>query len=675
MWFRIALSIFDGDRVALNEGIVKVMSSNIESNNANAPDGANAGLRAIDILKARDRESAKQAIAAKIGDEVVDLNKIVPEGTHVESITPASGDEALEVYRHSSAHLLAAAVLELFPGTKLGIGPALLNDPKGGFYYDFEREERFTPDDLEKIEKKMRDLVKRNLPYERKEIPKEEALKLFEGMGEGLKCELVADKGGNTVSVYTLGPHFIDFCLGPHVPSTSKIKAFKLLSLAGAYWLGDNQRPQMQRIYGTSFFTQEELDAFLKQREEAAKRDHRKLGKELDLFSIQEDFGQGLVLWHPKGGVIRKEIEDFMRAELIKHGYGMVFTPHIARRHLWEISGHEQTYADSMFAPMQLEDQEYRIKPMNCPFHIGIYRSQQRSYRDLPLRYAEFGTCYRGELSGTLMGLMRVRSFTQDDAHLFCTRENVEQEIIDCVGFAEMVYRTFGFENYKIELSVRDPNDKSKYFGADEDWEKAEAALAEALNRKNLPFARIEGEAAFYGPKIDIKVVDAIGRLWQLTTVQLDFNLPERFSLEYIGEDGQAHRPIMIHRALLGSMERFFGILIEHYEGKFPVWLSPVQAIVLPITDRQLDYAKQIRDDLRRQGYRVDADLRSEKIGAKIRNAQLARIPFMLVVGDREMEEGKVAVRNRVDGDTGAVTVDEFAKHLKQLVDQRSLGL
>ncbi|HZS46724.1 MAG TPA: threonine--tRNA ligase [Blastocatellia bacterium] len=648
------------------------MSSNIEPNNASQ---SADGLRAIDVLKSQDRDAAKQAIAAKVDGEIVDLSRPVPKGAHVEAITPGSGDEALEVYRHSSAHLLAAAVLELFPGTKLGIGPALLNDPKGGFFYDFEREERFTPEDLEKIEKKMRDLVKRNLPYERKEIPKAEALQIFDKMGEELKCELIADKGGDTVSCYTLGPHFVDFCLGPHVPSTSKIKAFKLLSLAGAYWLGDNQRPQMQRIYGTSFFSQEELDAFLKQREEAAKRDHRKLGKELDLFSIQEDFGQGLVLWHPKGGVIRKEIEDYLRTELTKHGYGLVFTPHIARRHLWTISGHEENYADSMFSPMKLEDQEYRIKPMNCPFHIGIYRSQQRSYRDLPLRYGEFGTCYRGELSGTLMGLMRVRAFTQDDAHLFCTPETVEQEIIDCVDFAESVYRTFGFENYKIELSVRDPNNKSKYMGRDEDWERAEASLVTALNRRGLSYERMEGEAAFYGPKIDIKVVDAIGRLWQLTTVQFDFNLPERFGLEYIGEDGQPHRPIMIHRALLGSMERFFGILIEHYEGKFPVWLSPVQAIVLPITDRQSDYAQKVRDDLRRKGFRAEADFRSEKIGAKIRNAQLQRIPFMLVVGDREMEEGKVAVRNRVQGDTGSVSVEEFAGHLKHLVDERSAEL
>jgi len=660
----------------LMQGIVKFMSSNIESNNANqASSGAGDALRAIDVLKAQDKEAAKQAIAAKVDGEIVDLSRPVEKGAHVEAITPASGDEALEVYRHSSAHLLAAAVLELFPGTKLGIGPALLNDPKGGFFYDFEREERFSPEDLEKIEKKMRELVKRNLPYERKEIPKAEALRIFDEMGEELKCELVADKGGDTVSCYTLGPHFVDFCLGPHVPSTSKIKAFKLLSLAGAYWLGDNQRPQMQRIYGTSYFSQEELDAFLKQREEAAKRDHRRLGKELDLFSIQEDFGQGLVLWHPKGGIIRKEIEDYLRTELVRHGYGLVFTPHIARRHLWTISGHEENYADSMFAPMKLEDQEYRIKPMNCPFHIGIYRSQQRSYRDLPLRYGEFGTCYRGELSGTLMGLMRVRAFTQDDAHLFCTPETVEKEVIDCVDFAESVFRTFGFENYKIELSVRDPNNKSKYMGRDQDWENAESSLVEALNRKNLPYERIEGEAAFYGPKIDIKVVDAIGRLWQLTTVQFDFNLPERFGLEYIAEDGQPHRPIMIHRALLGSMERFFGILIEHYEGKFPVWLAPVQAIVLPITDRQSDFAIKVRDDLRRQGFRAEADLRSEKIGAKIRNAQLQRIPFMLVVGDREMEEGKVAVRNRVQGDTGAVTVEEFAGHLKRLVEQRSLEL
>jgi len=636
---------------------------------SDSPPSANS-LRAIDVIRASDEELARRAIVAKVNGELVDLYRAVPPGAKVEAITPES-PEAIEVYRHSTAHLMAAAVLELFPGTKLGIGPAI----EDGFFYDFERDEPFTPEDLQKIEKKMKEMVKRNLPYRRVEMPKEEALKKFNLMEEDLKCELISDKGGDMVSCYTLGDHFIDFCLGPHVTSTGKIKAFKLTKLAGAYWLGDASRKQMQRIYGTSFFTQEELDAHLKQLEEAAKRDHRKLGKELELFSIEEEYGQGLIFWHPKGGIIRKEIEDFLRQELLKRGYGLVFTPQIAKRDLWRISGHEQNYADSMFSPTEFDGVEYRIRPMNCPFHIGIYKSRQHSYRDLPMRLAEFGTVYRAELSGVVHGLLRVRGFTQDDAHLFCTPETLRQEILGCLDFAVLVYQTFGFDRYKIELSVRGPEDKSKYLGSDEVWTLAEEALRDALNERGLPYTRVEGEAAFYGPKIDVKVVDAIGRSWQLTTIQVDFNLPERFQLEYIGSDNVPHQPIMIHRALLGSLERFFGILIEHYEGKFPVWLAPVQAIVLPITDRQNEYALNIQRALRWQGFRVDVDLESEKIGAKIRRAQLQRIPFMLVVGDREMQENKVAVRERSKGDTGAVSLDEFAARLHKLVSTRAIEM
>jgi len=532
-----------------------------------------------------------------------------------------------------------------------------------------------TEADLPLIEKKMRDIAKRNMPYRRDEISKAEALRVFNERDEPLKCELIDEKASGTVSVYYIdGSPFIDFCLGPHVPNTNRLKAFKLLSLAGAYWKGDAERPQMQRIYGTAFFTQEELDAWLKQREEAEKRDHRRLGRELDLFSIQEDYGQGLVLWHPKGGAIRTQMENYLRAELAQRGYGLVYTPHIAKRELWRVSGHEENYADVMFAPTELEETEFRLKPMNCPFHIGVYKSAQHSYRDLPLRYAELGTCYRAELSGTLHGLMRVRGFTQDDAHIFCTSDQVRDEIINCVNFAFDLLRAFGFAEFKIELSVRGSDTSKKYLGSDEEWDNAERALVDALEAQNLPYERMEDEAAFYGPKIDIKVKDSIGRLWQLTTVQFDFNLPKRFQLEYIGEDNKPHQPIMIHRALFGSMERFFGVLIEHYAGAFPMWLAPVQVAVLPITDRINDYAGKVMQQLRDAGLRVELNVRSDKIGAKIRDAQLQKIPFMLVLGDREMEDGKVAVRERTKGDIGAMSLNEFKEMATRLVMTQALN-
>jgi threonyl-tRNA synthetase len=582
--------------------------------------------------------------------------------------------DGLEVLRHSTAHLLAAAVLDLFPGTKLGIGPALLDDPRYGFFYDVIAPKPLTEADLALIEKRMKQIASKNLGYRREEIPKAEALRVFSERDEPLKCELIDEKAGEQVSVYYIdGSPFIDFCLGPHVPNTNKLRAFKLLSLAGAYWKGDASQPQMQRIYGTAFFTQEELDAWLKQREEAEKRDHRRLGRELDLFSIQEEYGQGLVMWHPKGGAIRKEMEDYLREQLLLRGYGLVFTPHIAKRDLWFTSGHEVNYKDSMFSPMEFEGQEFRIKPMNCPFHIGIYKNAQRSYRDLPLRYAEFGACYRAELSGTLHGLTRVRGFTQDDAHLFCTKETVRSEILGCIDFAFNVYEVFGFKDIKVELSVRGNDGAAHYLGSDEDWEGAEAALVDALNAKQIPYQRVEGEAVFYGPKIDIRVEDAIGRTWQLTTVQFDFNLPERFQLEYIGEDNKPHRPVMIHRALFGSMERFFGVLIEHYAGAFPMWLAPVQVAVLPITDRVNEYAEELKRELLSAGLRVEANLRSEKIGAKIRDAQLQKVPFMLVLGDREMEQKTVAVRERAKGDIGVMSVEEFKKMARGLVETRAL--
>jgi threonyl-tRNA synthetase len=633
-----------------------------------------------EALKRLDRDAAKQALAARINGREVDLaymldqDQLAGDAVSIEPVLPQTL-AGLDVLRHSTAHLLAAAVLDLYPGTKLGIGPALLDDPRYGFFYDVITPEPLSESDLPVIEKRMREIAKRNLSYRREEIPKAEAIRIFNERDEPLKRQLIEDKGSDTVSVYYIdGSPFIDFCLGPHVPNTNKLKAFKLLSLAGAYWMGDASQPQMQRIYGTAFFSQEELDAWIRQREEAERRDHRRLGRELDLFSIHDQYGQGLIFWHPKGGMIRKQMEDYLREELLKHNYSFVYTPHIAKRELWQISGHEENYADSMFSPTVLEETEFRLKPMNCPFHIGIYKSQQRSYRDLPQRYSEMGTVYRAELSGTLHGLMRVRGFTVDDAHLFVRPDQVKAEILDLLDFAYDVFRTYGFDKIKIELSVKGSEENKHYLGADEDWASAEAALAEALTERSIPYERIEGEAAFYGPKIDIKIEDAIGRMWQLGTVQLDFNMPERFDLEYIGEDNKPHRPLMIHRALFGSIERFFGVLIEHFAGAFPFWLAPVQVAVLPITDRVNEYAEKVASDLRAAGVRVETNLRSEKIGAKIRDAQLQKIPFMLVLGDREMEEGKVAVRERTKGDIGTMSLDEFNEMARNLIRTRSIS-
>ncbi len=649
--------------------------------NVHIKDGPSANLPGPvtvgEALKKLDRDAAKQALAARVNGQEVDLAFTLEprdgEALQIEPVLPAT-IEGLDVLRHSTAHLLAAAVLDLFPGTKLGIGPALLDDPRYGFFYDVITPNPLTEADLPVIEKRMRQIASRNLAYRREEIPKAEAVRIFQERDEPLKCQLIQEKGSDIVSVYYIdGSPFIDFCLGPHVPNTNKLRAFKLLSLAGAYWMGDATQPQMQRIYGTAFFTQEELDAWLKQREEAEKRDHRRLGRELDLFSIQEAYGQGLVFWHPKGAAVRQQMEDYLREELVRRNYSLVYTPHIAKRELWKISGHEENYADSMFAPTKLEETEFRLKPMNCPFHIGIYKSQQRSYRDLPQRYGEMGTVYRGELSGTLHGLMRVRGFTVDDAHLFCTPEQVRAEIDDCVDFASQVLKTFGFDKIKFELSVRGSDTSKKWLGAQEDWAKAEAQLAEALDSRGISYERIEGEGAFYGPKIDFKIEDAIGRLWQLGTVQWDFNLPERFELEYIGEDNKPHRPVMVHRALFGSIERFFGVLIEHYAGAFPMWLAPVQVAVLPITDRINDYAASVSASLRNNGLRVEANLRSDKIGAKIRDAQLQKVPFMLVLGDREMEQGTVAVRERSKGDIGVMSLEEFSRKARRLVESRAL--
>lgn len=638
-----------------------------------------APISVSDAIKAFDRNAAKKSIAARVNGEEFDLDREIAAGADevlsVEAILPDTPD-GLEVIRHSTAHLLAAAVLDLFPGTKLGVGPALMDDPRYGFYYDVIAPEVLTIDDLQKIEKRMREMAKRNLKYRRDVVGKDQILEIFKDRDEPLKCELITEKvEGETATVYYIDDSpFIDFCLGPHVPHTGKIKAFKLLAISGAYWKGDAQRPQMQRIYGTAFATQEELDAWLVQREEAEKRDHRKIGKELDLFSIQEEYGQGLILWHPKGGIVRMEMENLLKEELQKRGYSFVFTPHIAKRDLWKISGHEENYSDSMFSPTTIEETEFRLKPMNCPFHIGIYKSNQRSYRDLPQRYSELGTVYRAELSGTLHGMMRVRGFTVDDAHLFVRPDQVREEVADCLDFALKVFDTYGFKKVNFELSVRGTAENKGYLGADEDWENAENSLANALKEFGISYERIEGEAAFYGPKIDIKIEDAIGRIWQLGTIQLDFNLPERFDLEYTGEDGAKHRPVMIHRALFGSIERFFGILVEEYAGAFPFWLAPVQITVLPITDRINDYAEKVAKELIKSGFRVETNLKSDKIGSKIREAQLQKIPFMIVLGDVEKESGEIAVREKSQGDIGTMKLADFIKIAEKLKSTRAVA-
>ncbi len=623
------------------------------------PDGSiqqiEPGSSALDVARNISPRLADAAIVAKVNDVLVDVNRPIETDATVQILT-SKDPQSLEVYRHSTAHLCAAAVLELFPETKLGIGPPIEN----GFYYDFDRPDAFTPQDLEKIEAKMWELQAQNLTFERKLIAKPEGLAKYRAMDEPMKVELIEERADDIFSEYTLGPHFIDFCRGPHIPDTSKIKAFKILSVAGAYWKGNEKNKQLQRIYATAWFSKKELDEHLNKLEEAKKRDHRKLGQELDLFSIQELAGPGLIFFHPKGGIIRKTLEDWMRNAYLERGYSLVYTPHVMRRDLWKVSGHANFYSENMFTPMELDDAEYQLKPMNCPGHILIYADRQHSYRDLPIRLGELGTVYRYERSGTMHGLLRVRGFTQDDAHIFCTPEQIEDEVVACLDFAQDTLKTFGFTSYKAEISTWDQGASGKYDGEPAMWELAENSLRKACARLGIEAAVIPDEAAFYGPKIDVKLVDAIGRLWQLSTVQFDFTLPRRFELEYVGEDGKKHRPLMVHRALFGSVERFFGILVEHYAGAFPVWLAPIQATVLPITDRQNDYAKEVVAKLKAAGVRVTLDDRSEKVNLKIREAQLQKVPYMLVIGGREAEAGQVAVRHRKRADLGPQNLEAF---------------
>jgi threonyl-tRNA synthetase len=626
------------------------------------------GTTALDVAKSISPRLADAAIVAKSNGNLIDLTRPLEQDTDLR-ILKETDPEALEVYRHSSAHLLAAAVLELFPETKLGHGPAT----ESGFFYDFYRPTPFTPEDLEKIEKKMQELVQQNLPYAREFLPHKEGLDRFKAEGDFMKCHFIEQftKPDEKISIYKTGK-FLDFCRGPHVPSTGKIKAFKLLNIAGAYWLGDEKNPQLQRIYGTSFFSKKDLDAYLHAVEEAKKRDHRTLGKQLDLFSIQELAGPGLIFWHPKGGIIRKEIEDWMREEYLSRGYSLVYTPHVMRKQLWQTSGHEGYYSQNMFDIMELDDAEYRLKPMNCPGHILIYRDSLKSYRDLPVRLGELGTVYRYERSGVMHGLLRVRGFTQDDAHIFCMPEQIETEIEGCLDFALDVLKDFGFDKFEIELSTWDPNDRKNFVGSEDQWNLATASLEKVLQRRSIGYKTIPGEAAFYGPKIDIKLVDAIGRPWQLSTIQFDFNLPQRFHLEYVAEDGSRKQPLMVHRALYGSVERFFGVLLEHYAGAFPVWLSPVQVVMIPISERHAEYAQKVAAQLKEAGVRVDVDARNEKMNAKIREHAMQKVPFLLVVGDKEAEAGKVNVRTRGKEKTEDMPAADFVEKIRKLIGDKS---
>jgi threonyl-tRNA synthetase len=595
-------------------------------------------------------------VAARVNGHLVDLSSPLTSDGVVEPVT-FDDEEGRSIYWHSSSHIMAQAVKRLFPEARLTIGPPV----EDGFYYDFDLQEPLSEHDLSKIEEVMREIVATDFPFSRHDVSREEAVALFRQLKEDYKVEILHEiEDGEGISVYRQG-EFVDLCRGPHIPSTGTVKAFKLLSVAGAYWRGDERNRMLQRIYGVSFPTQEELDDHLQRLEEAKRRDHRMLGRELDLFSISHDqVGPGLILWHPKGGRIRTRIENFWRDAHYDAGYDIVYSPHIGRSRLWETSGHLSFYRDNMYSPMEVEGQEYYIKPMNCPFHIMIYKSQLRSYRDLPFRWAELGTVYRYERSGVLHGLPRVRGFTQDDAHIFCRPDQIGEEILGVLDFTLFMLRSFGFQEFEAYLATR----PEKAVGALDRWERATDSLRRAIDVRDLPYKIDEGGGAFYGPKIDLKVKDAIGRLWQLTTIQFDFNLPERFDLTFIGEDGKEHRPYMVHRALLGSMERFFGILIEHYAGAFPVWLAPVQVALLPLTDNQAEYAEEVANRLKEKGITVEVERGSGRLGQKIRAAEVKKIPYMLVVGKHEVECGTVAVRRHGVGDIGSMPYEDFEEQI-----------
>ena len=608
------------------------------------------GLTISQIIETLDPGLSRKAVAAWLDGSLVDLGCPIEKDSIIEVVSLDS-PEALDVLRHSAAHLMAAAVTQLFPSARLGIGPATGD----GFYYDFDLEEPISEADFSRIEETMGGLATRDLPFERMELSKKEAKEVFKAKGEHLKLELLDEIAEDRVSLYRTG-EFVDLCRGPHLSSTGMIKAFKLLSVSGAYWRGSEKNKMLQRLYGTAFPSREELESYLFKLEEAKRRDHRRLGRDLDLYSVQEEAGPGLILWHPKGSLVRKLIEDFWKEEHSKAGYQLVYTPHIARLDVWRQSGHWEFYRENMFSPMEIEGLEYEIKPMNCPFHILIYKSQTRSYRDLPIRWAELGTVYRFERSGVLHGLLRVRGFTQDDAHIFCRPDQLEGEIFGVLDLTLFILKAFGFEEYEIYLSTR----PERYAGSLEGWERAEASLRQALERQDLPYQVDPGQGVFYGPKIDVKIKDVLGRAWQCTTIQVDFNLPERFDIKYAGEDGKLHQPIMVHRAIMGSLERFFGILIEHYAGAFPTWLAPVQVRILTVADRHHEYADEVSRDISSQGIRVEVDKRNEKVGFKVRQGEVEKVPFMVVIGDREEMERRVSVRVRGGRDLGSHTLESF---------------
>ncbi len=624
------------------------------------PDGSERtlprGASVYDLAASIGAGLAKAAIAGRVDGDLVDLATVLPDGSKVEIITEKS-PEALEIIRHSTSHLMAQAVKALFPEAKVTIGPAI----ETGFYYDFDVDHPFTPEDLEKIENKMQELAKANLKIERQVLTGADAIRLFGDLGENYKVELIEDLGAATVSLYRQGD-FVDLCRGPHLPSTSHIKAFKLTSIAGAYWRGDEKRKMLQRVYGTAFADKKELDAYLARIEEAKRRDHRKLGKELDLFSFSDEVGAGLVIWHPKGAMLRTIIEDFERREHLKRDYDIVVGPQILKTDLWQRSGHYDNYRENMYFT-EVDEQSFGIKPMNCLSHMMIYKSRLRSYRDLPLRLFELGTVHRHERAGVLHGLLRVRCFTQDDAHILCTPEQLDAEIKGVISFVQDVMGVFGFE-FEMELSTR----PEKSIGSDEDWDRATNALLGALKDSGRPFEINEGDGAFYGPKIDIKLRDSLDRRWQCATIQCDFTLPERFDLTYIDADGEKKRPVMVHRVILGSIERFIGVLIEHFAGSFPVWLSPVQVVVLTVTDNQLSFAQQVYAELRAAGLRVQQDFRNEKLGFKIREAQLQKIPYMLVIGDKEVEAGMVTPRFRDGKNLDSMKCSEFIEFIEKEV-------
>ncbi|MBZ5603543.1 MAG: threonine--tRNA ligase [Acidobacteriia bacterium] len=632
------------------------------------PDGSvqsvAAGTKPLEIAQSISKRLAEDAIVARVNEDLWDLTRPLESDAKLQILT-TKNPEALEVYRHSTAHLLAAAVLELFPETKLGIGPPI----ESGFYYDFQRDRPFTQEDLEQIEKRMWEIQARDLPYERKYTKKDEGLKLYSD--QPMKVELITERAGEVFSEYTLGPHFIDFCRGPHVPSTKKIKAFKLLSLAGAYWKGSEKNAQLQRIYGTAFFTQKDLEDYLNRLEEAKKRDHRKLGRELELFTVSETVGAGLPLWLPKGATIRRVLEDYIVEREREQGYQHVYTPDLAKVDLYKRSGHWEHYHEDMFPPMELEHEEMVLRPMNCPHHILIYESKKRSYRELPVKLAELGTMYRYERSGVLSGLSRVRCMTLNDAHIFVTPDQIKSAFSEVMRLVERAYKDLGITQYRYRLSLGDRSNKEKYVDNDAMWDLGERVLREAMTELGLPFFEAKGEAAFYGPKLDIQLADVMGHEETYSTIQVDFHLPNQFELGYIAPDGKEHRPVIIHRAIISTMERMVSYLIELYAGAFPVWLAPVQATVLPITDRHVEFARKVHERLLAAGLRSHLDDRNEKVNLKIREAQLQKVPYMLVVGDREAEADSVAVRHRKHGDMGAKPVEQFIAEVRALNDTR----